>query len=215
MAPSKKKQIFTETLILDIQSHRALWDKTSKDHKDIGMCANAWNDIKANLEASHSEEVLRSVNLNTVKGIKSHWKNLQDTYRTKKRQSKGKSGAGREQVKDPKKWAYFEMLRFLDQTDAFGVSTSSHVHLPEDDQSTRDEEEEEDEDEAEEEDDDEDDAADNDNSLPKRLRSEPIQVTGLSDDQITNPTDAGNALLLKIWGLGRDELLLTIHQKIS
>ena len=149
MAPAKKKQIFTEALILDIQTHRALWDKTCKDHKDIALCGNAWKDIQANLEASHSKDVLRDVNLDTLKGIKSHWKNLKDTYRTKKYEAKGKSGVGRKQVEDPKKWPFFEMLRFLDQADAFGPgtsSTSSHIALDHDDQSEAEDDGDEDED---------------------------------------------------------------------
>ena len=205
MAPSKKKQVFTEALISDIQSHRALWDKTCEDHKDAGVCANAWNDIKANLGSSHSEEALRDVNLHTLKGIKSHWKNLKDTYRTKKKEAKGKSGAGRDQVKNPKEWPYFEMLRFLDHADSYGKvgSSASHVDLAEGEQSideeevAEDEEEEDDkeEDDKEEDDKEEDDNSDEDMILPaKRSRFSQLPSDAVSQEE-TQTAEQGTKIL--------------------
>ena len=194
MAPSKKKQKFTEALIQDIQFHPALWDKTNKDHKDVMVCANAWNDIQANLQASHSGEALRDVNLHTVKGIKSHWKNLQDTYKTKKRKAKGKSGAGRDDVPDPRKWIYFKMLRFLDQANSFGLgaSSSSQVHLAADEHYEGGDEEAEDDDTNENSDNDDDDE-DDDGSVQPRKHSQfdPLLDGEVSEDEIVRPNGPG------------------------
>ena len=132
MAPNKKKKPFTETLIELIKSHPAIWNKTCKDYKDSVIRNNAWANVGANLKATFEADELKVTNLDTIKGIKGHWKNLQDTYRNKKKKSRGKSGAGLDEVLEPKEWEFFEALRFLDQSGKFDPaikSTSSRVQL--------------------------------------------------------------------------------------
>ena len=143
MAPSKKKKHFTETLIELIKSHPAIWNKTCKDYKDSVIRSNAWANVGANLKATFEEDELKATNLYALNGIKGHWKNLQDTYRNKKKKSKGKSGAGLDEVLEPKEWEFFEALRFLDQSGKFDPairSTSSRVNLFFGDESSEEEE---------------------------------------------------------------------------
>jgi len=94
MAPVKKKRPMTEALIDEVQLHSSLWDKRSKDYKDIMVKSNSWMEILSNLRSIFSEEDLRSANLSSLEAIKKHWANLQDTYSRVKKKSKGKSGAG-------------------------------------------------------------------------------------------------------------------------
>ena len=99
MAPKKSKQPFTEALIHEVQAYSSIWDIQSEHHKDVVINANAWTNILANLQASFSEEALAQEQLNSEEDIKSHWRNLRDTYRRKKQEEKEKSGAGRKKKK--------------------------------------------------------------------------------------------------------------------
>jgi len=81
MAPSKRKEPLTEFLIHDIQAHPSIWNKLSRDYKDVIIKNNAWANIQANLKSSFTLEVLTAAHLDTLKGIKAHWKNLRDTFR--------------------------------------------------------------------------------------------------------------------------------------
>lgn len=127
MAPSKRKERLTEALILDLQVHPSLWNKRCKDYKDSGMRSNAWFDILSNMKSSFDNNLLSNNNLGTVEGIKSHWKNLRTTYKRKKREAEGKSGAGLDMVLSKKEWPFLNMLRFLDESDRYldGVQGSS------------------------------------------------------------------------------------------
>ena len=132
MAPSRKKKPLTDTLIQLIESHPAIWNKTSKDYKDVVIRSNAWVDVRDNLKASFEVEELVATKLNSLKGIKAHWKNLQHTYSNKKKKSKGTSGAGLDQVLEAREWEFFDALRFLDQSGKFGnaiKSSTSRVEL--------------------------------------------------------------------------------------
>ena len=132
MAPSRKKKPLTDTLIQLIESHPAIWNKTSKDYKDVVIRSNAWVDVRDNLKASFEVEELVATKLNSLKGIKAHWKNLQHTYSNKKKKSKGTSGAGLDQVLEAREWEFFDALRFLDQSGKFGTaikSSTSRVDL--------------------------------------------------------------------------------------
>ena len=94
MAPVKKRRPMTEALIDDVQLHSSLWDKRSKDYKDIMVKANSWMEILSNLRSNFSNEDLESANLSSLEAIKKHWANLRDTYSCVKKKLKGKSGAG-------------------------------------------------------------------------------------------------------------------------
>jgi hypothetical protein len=94
MAPSKKKAPFTEALIHEVQDHSSIWDKRSKDYKNIFIASNAWREIYENLKSAFPAEDLAAQKLDSVEGIKDHWKNLRDTYARTKKKTRGKSGAG-------------------------------------------------------------------------------------------------------------------------
>ena len=130
MAPSKQKGRLTEALILEVQAHPSIWNKTIKEYKDVGIKSNAWQNILANMRSSFTSDELVASNLYSIEGVKSHWKNLRDTYTRKKKESEGKSGAGLDLVLSKKEWPFLEMLRFLDQSDLYSDEvqpTSSHV----------------------------------------------------------------------------------------
>ena len=124
MAPRKSKQQLSELIILEVQNHPSLWDKRCKDFKDFVVTSNAWENILLNLTASFSAEDLRSQQLKSEEDIKKHWRNLRDTYRKKKKEEKGQSGAATKDVKPKRPWPFMEMLRFLDQSDSYGFGTS-------------------------------------------------------------------------------------------
>ena len=94
MAPSKKKAPLTKALIHEVQDHPAIWDKRSKDYKNIVASANAWQEILSNLEETFSKEQLSDNNLSCIEDIKSHWQNLRKVYGQKK--ARGTSGAGKQ-----------------------------------------------------------------------------------------------------------------------
>lgn len=132
MAPSKKKKNLTEVVIQQVQAFPAIWNKTNAHYKDSTIRGNAWSEISLNMKSFFDDEILTETNLHTVCGLKSHWKNLCSTYRLKKKGSKGKSGAGLEDVEEKVEWPFLEMLRFLDDSGKYGdiKSSSSHVNLP-------------------------------------------------------------------------------------
>ena len=133
MAPKKSKLPFSEALIQEVQAYASIWDTRSKHHKDVVINGNAWSNILANMRATFSEGSLEEHRLNSEENLKSSWRNLRDTYRRMKLNSRGKSGSG---CKKKTEWPFFQMLRFLDQS---GVNefenggASSYVDLPEDD----------------------------------------------------------------------------------
>jgi len=132
MAPSKTKQPFTEALIQEVQAHSSIWDIRSNEHKDLVINSNAWRSILANLRDSYLEEDLAKHQLNSEEDLRSHWRNLRDTYRRQKQFLKAKSGSGQ---KKKKEWVFFQMLRFLDNSGAEDFETanaSSFVNLRED-----------------------------------------------------------------------------------
>ncbi len=103
IAPRKRKEPLTEFLIHDIQAHPLIWNKLCKDYKDVIIKNNASAIIQANLKSSFTLKVLTAAHLDTLKGIKGHWKNICDTFRRKAKEYKGMSGADLEQVLKKKK----------------------------------------------------------------------------------------------------------------
>ena len=135
MAPSKKKAPLTKALIHEVQDHPSLWDKRSKDYKNIIVSANAWKEILFNLEATFSPEQLSDNNLSCIEEIKKHWQNLRNVYVKKK----ARATSGADDVPDKKEWNFFSMLQFLDLAGTYeeGVEVhSSHVSQVEEDQNS-------------------------------------------------------------------------------
>ena len=94
MAPPKNKEKIIEALILEVQSHPSLWDKRSKDFKDLMVKSNSWNEIFINLQSSFSSNELLAEKMTTLPEIKLRWKSLRTVFVRKKKKAKGKSGAG-------------------------------------------------------------------------------------------------------------------------
>jgi len=145
------RQKLVEAFILEVQYRPAIWNKQSGDFKDLRVKDNAWDDILANLAASLPDNEFLPKILGSVDEARKFWRNLKDTYVRKKREAKGKSGAGLKDVKQPKKeWPFFEMLQFLDQSDtyAFGIEGESSQVATQSEGFEEDEEGEEEEDES-------------------------------------------------------------------
>lgn len=66
---------------------------------------SAWASVETELKSSFEKNLLIATNLNTLKEIRSHWKNLVDSYRRKKKNL----GVG------VPRWPFYNMLTFLDQ----------------------------------------------------------------------------------------------------
>ncbi len=115
MAPAKQKAALTSFLIDEVQGHPAIWNKTVKDYKNVIVKSNAWSSILMNLENSFDADELSRNQLQTIKNLKNHWRNLRDTYGKKKNESKGKSGAGLEDVQSKRDWPFYSSMQFLDQ----------------------------------------------------------------------------------------------------
>jgi hypothetical protein len=115
MAPAKQKAALTAFVIDEVQGHPAIWNKTVADYKNSMVKSNAWLSILNNLEQSFDADELIRNQLSTLKDVKNHWRNLRDTYGKKKNESKGKSGAGLEDVQSKRDWPFYNSLKFLDQ----------------------------------------------------------------------------------------------------
>ena len=94
MTPPKRNQDIIEALILEVQSHPSLWDKKSKDYKDITVKSNSWIEIFNNLTSSFSPEELSTEKFTSPEEVKKRWQNLRTTFGRTKKKAKGKSGAG-------------------------------------------------------------------------------------------------------------------------
>jgi hypothetical protein len=94
MAPSKANEPLKEALINEIQTHPSIWDKRSKDYKDISVKINSWMEILFNLRATFSPDQLLAAKMTSVVDIKAIWKNLRTVFNEKKKKQKGRSGAG-------------------------------------------------------------------------------------------------------------------------
>jgi hypothetical protein len=94
MAPSKTNEPLKEALINDVQLHPAIWDKRSKDYKDLSVKTNSWMEILFNLRATFSPDQLLAAKMTSVVEIKATWKNLRTVFNDKKKKQKGRSGAG-------------------------------------------------------------------------------------------------------------------------
>ena len=94
MAPPRNKEKINEAVILEVQSHPSLWDKRSKDFKDLMVKSNSWNEIFINLQSSFSIDELLADNMTTLEQIKLRWKSLRTVFGRKKKKAKGKSGTG-------------------------------------------------------------------------------------------------------------------------
>ena len=115
-----EKKALVEFLISEIQSHESIWNKRSKDYKNVFIKSNSWSEILENFRSTFAEELCSRFKMNTVEGIKAQWKNLRDSYGKMKKKAKGKSGAGLDDVQDKKDWPFFQNMRFLDQSDEYG-----------------------------------------------------------------------------------------------
>ena len=92
MSTGRRKIELDVNKLLDlIEQHPVLWKLDSSLHKNANFRNRAWKTISAEM----------GVDLNSVK---KKWKNLQDTYRQKKK--KKPSGTGAESDK-PQDWDYF------------------------------------------------------------------------------------------------------------
>jgi hypothetical protein len=94
MAPSKTNEPLKEALINDVQLHPSLWDKRSKDYKDMSVKTNSWMEILFNLRATFSPDQLLACKMTSIIEIKAIWKNLRTVFNDKKKKLKGRSGAG-------------------------------------------------------------------------------------------------------------------------
>ena len=115
-----EKKPLLEFLITEVQVHESIWNKKSKDYKNIFIKSNSWSEILENLRSTFTDDVCSRFKMNTVEGIKAQWKNLRDSYGKMKKKAKGKSGAGLDDVQDKKDWPFFQNLQFLDQSDEYG-----------------------------------------------------------------------------------------------
>jgi hypothetical protein len=94
MAPSKANEPLKEALINEVQLHPAIWDKRSKDYKDMSVKINSWMEILFNLRATFSSDQLLAAKMTSVVDIKAIWKNLRTVFNEKKKKQKGRSGVG-------------------------------------------------------------------------------------------------------------------------
>ncbi len=115
-----EKKVVIEFLIAEVQAHESLWNKRSKDYKNVFIKSNSWIEIRKNLLSTFNEEMCSRYKMDSIEGIKGQWKNLRDTYSRTKKKVKGKSGAGLDDVEDTKAWPFFQNLQFLDQSEEYG-----------------------------------------------------------------------------------------------
>ena len=118
---SDSKRDFVEELIHEIQSHPALWDKRSRNFKDLSVKDNSWREILNNLRSTTEDGKILSSKLHSIDSLKKYWKNIRDTYTREKKVVMGKSGAGLDDVES--EWAYFPLMQFLDQAEHYGEGT--------------------------------------------------------------------------------------------
>lgn len=115
-----EKKAILEFFISEVQRHTSIWNKKSKDYKNVFVKSNSWNEILANVRSTFADEICVRFKMNSVEGLKGNWKNLRDTYSKTKKKAKGKSGAGLDDVQEKKEWPFFHTLQFLDQSDDYG-----------------------------------------------------------------------------------------------
>ena len=118
---SDSKSDFVEELIHEIQSHPALWDKRSRNFKDLSVKDNSWREILNNLRSTTEDGKILATKLHSIDSLKKYWKNIRDTYTREKKIVMGKSGAGLDDVES--EWPYFPLMQFLDQTENYGDGT--------------------------------------------------------------------------------------------
>ena len=73
-----EKKALVEFLISEIQSHESIWNKRSKDYKNVFIKSNSWSEILENFRSTFAEELCSRFKMNTVEGIKAQWKNLRE-----------------------------------------------------------------------------------------------------------------------------------------
>ena len=95
MTPPRRNQNISETLILNVQAHPALWDPKNKDYKDNVAKLKSWNEIFVNMRASFSPEELLDHKMSTLEEVKARWKGLRTTFvRRNKKEQECKSSSG-------------------------------------------------------------------------------------------------------------------------
>ena len=75
---------------------------------------HCWHEIQKDLLAAFGLEALKDLHCAEIDEIKKIWQNLRTTYRKKKYETKGKSGAGAAEVEIHPKWKFYQQMRFLD-----------------------------------------------------------------------------------------------------
>ena len=91
--PIRNKNI-SKALILNVQSHPAIWDQSSKDYKDIILKLDSWNKILANLRSSFSSKELKNNKMANLQEVKDRWKNLRTVFIKKKKRAESQSSSG-------------------------------------------------------------------------------------------------------------------------
>lgn len=107
----KQKNVIKEAFILYIKAKRPIWDLTDKGYKNLHLKMSLWSEVLEHLKSEFDPETLTSLSMNTIEGIKQMWKNLRSTFQAKKKERKGKSGNGSEDI--PKPWIWHELMSFL------------------------------------------------------------------------------------------------------
>ena len=111
---AKKRSVIKEAFILYIKAKRPIWDLTDSGYKNLHLKASIWSEVLDYLKGEFELEILASLNMDSVEGIKLLWKNLRSTYQTKKKERKGKSGSGSDDI--PKPWIWQDLMSFIGES---------------------------------------------------------------------------------------------------
>ena len=107
--------IIKEALIQEVKELPILWDLAHQHYNYINMKDNAWDSIKDSLREHFGLDTFAKHKLETRQALKELWKNLRAQYASNKRNRKGASGAGANEVKLIK-WRLFQQMSFLERT---------------------------------------------------------------------------------------------------
>ena len=100
-----------EAFILFVKARRPLWCMKDKGYKDLPLKRKLMEDILELLKGEFPIEMLLKLNMDTIKGLKTQWKQLRSTYTTARARKKIKSGAGAKDVHKP--WIWVQLMCFL------------------------------------------------------------------------------------------------------
>ena len=114
MEQVKTKGAIKEAFILYVKARRPIWDLRDAGYKNLYLKASLWSEILDYLKGEFELEILASLNMDSIEGIKLLWKNLRSTYQTKRKERKGKSGNGSDDI--PKPWIWQDLMSFIGES---------------------------------------------------------------------------------------------------